>query len=187
MLTYNKVKIMYELIDMMLYIHRNRIPLRLFDNLSSLNSMSSPCHNSFSSVLKLSNDNWYIIAIHNHDEKYDHVNYNASIGHSEKKHKVSTFRSNSRELGLNIPIEDKIYDVLYNIDDIDSALFQLQTIYEDDITVTLLLEYYLRDKISSNFFLTTNLTHLLSLEEEELESILNFYTSHIENYNDNYA
>lgn len=185
MLTARKIINTVDLIKLLLKFYNNKISTS--DNLEnySFNCNNSTSYNS--SVLIDDFDGWFIGSVHTiRDETAGTGNKTScNINETMTGDRDCTMYNNP-SLQLGIRDKELEYPVLGNFQDLESQLFQQQTLHDDEIILVQCIQYYCVHYLSEVNYVSYNITKLLNISDEQLESVLTklyaLWSEHADHY-----
>lgn len=186
MLTPEKVQVTYRLLDVMIYIFENKVGSRKIESFGTsleamygIYSIENQYANAFYTILREIEDDWFIVSIHPESEKNIHRRANSYTNSTPSGEKTCTFCFGNK-LGLLIQESSDVISVLPKLECIESNLFQVQTMHDDYISLCLMIEAYLRNKIQNYYYMPINIEKLLKMETDHIESLVTFWSDYIE-------
>lgn len=172
-LTGNKIKLAIELVQQALTMHSKSKVYEADLNYGNRISNSSIDLINDSVIIK-SEDDWFILAIHRWNYSYAKRRVCAHVNNTTREGFDQYFE-------INASYEDyKLYDydtkedinLLSKIDDFDSVLFQLQTLYTDNIILTIMVQYYTCDIFGEDRQIVVNCNKIIDLNENEMSEMI---------------
>lgn len=189
MLTPIKINLVKDILSVLILFQEHKKQLNYSSNEYNFKfeCYSERRNPKFSTVITDKDDDWFLFAIHNilegGIEKQGSVVYD--FGYDNEIHTILYSPSLEYPEQIFDGTTKISYPVLKKFDDLDSELFQLQTIYDDIIILALMIEYYTHSDIMSENYIALNSTKILNLEEVVLGNILNTLYEQYWSYNDN--
>lgn len=169
MLTAKKIKLTIELVQQALTMHsKSKIFKAELNSGNSISNSSADVHNT--SVIIKSKDDWFILAIHSWNDSYTKRRVCAHVNNTTREGLDQYFEINASYVDYELYDYDTREDIilLSKTDDFDSVLFQLQTLYTDNIILTLMVQYYTRDIFGDDRQMVVNCNKINDMHENDM-------------------
>jgi hypothetical protein len=178
MLSVNKIEKLISLCKLLIKFHLDRkiinIPISSDFRLSNHgwdNSNPLDC-SKFSTVVYAAEDQWFMLSVHDYAKGHD-TDTISSINFNNNKEINGSIQSSS------INAEEVILDnrnwtrhsLLSTFDNLDSQLFQLQTIHDDHIILAMFIQYYMYNHLNDNYYISYNTTKIIDLDDDEFDNM----------------
>lgn len=186
MLTIKKVTAIYRLLDIVLYMYKEKISayrtVALSTNVSAMYGRylihGSPTR-AWSVILRDNEDDWYIASIHPQSEPGNSRRWNSYTDKTLTGQLNCTFCTNAPS-ALNHTETGSVLQTLPSTVVDEGDIFSLQMLHEDCAVLCLVIEAYLRNKIEEAFYVTMNIDKLLHMEVYHIESEAEFWEDYID-------
>lgn len=186
MLTMEKVTAIYRLLDIVLYMYKEKIGAErtaaLSTNVSAMYGrylIQGSAKWAWGVVLRDNEDDWYIASIHPQSEPGNSRRWNSYTDKTLTGQLNCTFCTNAPS-ALNNTQTGSVLQTLPSTEVDAGNIFSLQMLHEDCYVLCLAIEAYLRNKIEEEFYVSLNIDKLLHMEVYHIESEAEFWEDYID-------
>lgn len=186
MLTMERVTAIYRLLDVILYMYKEKVGAvrtsAFSTNMSAMNNtyiIESDTKLAWSVILRDSEDDWFIASVHPDSEPGCRRRWNAFTNKTQTNQMTCTFCTNAPS-ALNHGEKDVVMHTLPSTVVDEGDIFSLQTLYEDCYVLCLVIEAYLRNKIEEEFYIPLNIDKLMKMEVYHIEAVTQFWEEYID-------